>query len=77
MPRCPHCGEEIDELICVSTETNSYLFTMVEGKTWYEPLFEVEPLEKKNYVCPVCGETICTSEGEASKFLLGELTVKH
>lgn len=70
MPKCLKCNKPIDYLITSETRTTG--FTAYNGKPKYDvsllDQFEVrsEPVERFN--CPLCGDLLFTSEGEAVHF---------
>lgn len=74
MPKCPKCGEEIGELICVTTEVAEYVVRLRDGngldytkdETFTEELY---------YVCPKCDKKLFDNERDVIKFLKGEMKV--
>lgn len=53
---CPHCGKEIDEVVFVVTEHNSYSYRG-DGSACWEYLGNGD-YEVDKVVCEHCGETL-------------------
>ena len=74
MPKCPKCGKEIEELICVTEETAEYLMTPTEnGKADYIPLYA--RIKSEVYRCPECDAKLFDTPDEAIRFLTEEMKV--
>jgi len=72
MPKCPKCGNEIDELINYSKGWEKHRFWIdSQGYPQYE-MDEFIPDEGNEWECPECNEVLFTDEEEATKFLKGE-----
>jgi DNA-directed RNA polymerase subunit RPC12/RpoP len=68
MPKCPRCGKEINELYLYGKQIQLF-------RVWFDEDLQHEwvnassDMESKEYDCPECGETLFTSEEEATEFL--------
>lgn len=72
MPKCPHCGEEIewlDQLITVREHNE-----VVPGETSFNKSTSDADEPDERYECPKCDELIASSFGEAQRFWNGEET---
>jgi len=67
-PRCPKCGEKVDELIFQGLEWVEARFTGEEYINWESLDFEGEP----QYLCPKCRKVLFYDENDARRFLQGE-----
>ena len=75
MPKCPECGEEIDELITYRREFSEYRIWFEEGEEYpeWERIDVVgEGEDDEEYECPKCGATLFKSYRAAVAFLKGE-----
>jgi predicted RNA-binding Zn-ribbon protein involved in translation (DUF1610 family) len=69
MPKCPKCGKEINELHLYGKQTQLYRVWFDKGDLHYEWADSSSDMESEEYLCPECGETLFTSEEEATEFL--------
>lgn len=74
MPKCPKCGKEIEELICVTEGTAKYLMRLNE-KGDAEYIFLYAPIEDEVYRCPECDAKLFDTPDEAIRFLTEEMKV--
>jgi len=66
LPKCPHCGMDINYLVAIAEEIIEYEFN---GKEF----IQTDVLESTvyDYKCPICGKTIAKTRVEAERFLGG------
>jgi predicted RNA-binding Zn-ribbon protein involved in translation (DUF1610 family) len=65
MPKCPHCGEEVERLFL--EKRILYAVKLVDGQLIY-----TEKEREATYRCPNCCRVIARSEEEAERFLSGQ-----
>lgn len=74
MPKCPHCKEDIESLICYSDEIikfNTYLIGNKEQYLQYEEIDAIPKGSRDEFCCPECEEPIAHGHIDAKEFLLG------
>ena len=68
-PKCPRCGEEIDDLFVYAKSWDFYLF---DGEEYDHR--ESIPIEEDEFRCPECAELLFTDKKDAKEFLKGKCT---
>jgi hypothetical protein len=71
MPRCPECGKEIDELICIAEEIHEYTFQF-DDKEPDDVRYEETDMwagDWQIWKCPLCDAELFHSQKEEKEFL--------
>ena len=72
MPKCPKCGEEIEELRNYCEKTATFYVCLKNGNLDYALDSEGDDYTEGGFECPKCAEELFTSEDDAKAFLAGK-----
>ena len=72
MAQCPYCSEVIEKLHCVMTTKQEYVCFFFDGDIEYKNKDYNDGSVSYEYTCPKCQHELCTTQGDAIDFLIGD-----